>query len=457
MDQKRISKIIMFFLFWTLLTPLFAQKGKPSWINQRPVDPGYYIGIGFASKQNNQKDYHKIATDNALSDMASQIRIQITSDVVQMVVEKAGMVEEDFKSYVRSSTRAELEGYELVDNWENDREYWVYYRLSKKKYERLKNEKLNKAKSLSLDMFKRAREQDRNGNVDKALLFYFQAIPPIEKYVNEPLDVEVDGQQLYLFNEIYSSLQRHLSALKLKAQTPELTGKLGKPLTSPLKVLATSGKAGAERPVKNLPVRFEFVRGSGELIKNAFTDARGIAKTRVLKITSTENLQIVKATVNLSKLINQENPSIILKGIINSLVVPSTRFMIKVSGLTAYIETTEINLGKKVEIKQLEPALKNILGSQGFTFSDSPSNVDFMIKVKATARKGAEVYGLFSSFVNLTFSVTDMHSGQEIYKNVLEDVKGIDLNYEKAGFKALSNAAKTINQKLIPDFLQKIQ
>jgi hypothetical protein len=201
---------------------------------------------------------------------------------------------------------------------------------------------------------------------------------------------------------------------------------------------------------------FSFIRGAGDLIGNAFSDLQGIAQTRILRINSSDNLQIVRCQIHLHKLINQDNPSVILKGIMNSLVVPSARFMIRVSGLTAYIETQENVLGQPVEIKQLEPALKNILGSQGFTFVKTPAKADYLIRIKASARKGAEMYGLYSSFVNLTLSVIDLKSGAEIYKNVLEDVKGIDLNYRKAGFKALSNAAKEINNRLIPDFLQKI-
>ncbi|MHB2152979.1 LPP20 family lipoprotein [Calditrichota bacterium GD2] len=447
----RVFKITSFVILLTAL--VFAQKSRPDWIENRPLVKGYYVGIGYASKIEHPTDYHKVAMDNALSNLASEIQINISSQTVQKVLERAGILQDEFKSYVQSSTKAELEGYELVDKWENDLEYWVYYRLSREKYEALKNARLAKARALAVDMLQRARSAEENGKIDRALLFYFQALPPIEKYLGEPLQTEINGQQVFLFNEIYSSLQRILSEIKLQALNPQLKGKLGQPVSQPLTVKATR----SDLPVQNLPIAFAFVRGAGDLIKEAFTDARGEAHSRILKINANDNLQIVVADLAIEKSISQTNLSPLLKGITNTLVRPSTRFMINVSGLTAYIESQEVNLGRTVEIKQLEPALKNILSDKGFTFSDSPVDVDFIIKIKATARKGAEMYGLYSSFVNLTFSVIDMRSGQEIYKNVLENVKGIDLNYEKAGFKALSNAAKAINEKLIPDFLRKIQ
>ncbi len=447
----RIGKIA--FILMLILSSIYAQKSKPAWIENRPLAKDYYIGIGFASKEAHPTDYHKVAMDNALSNLASEIQVNIKSQTVQQVMEKAGILQDDFKSYVQSSTRADLEGYELVDKWENDDEYWVYYRLSKAKYQALRNAKLNKAKSLSVDMLRRARQAENANQMDKALLFYLQALPPIEKFLGEPLEVELDGQRMFLFNEIYSSLQRILSEIKLEAINPDLKGKLGQPVTQPLTVKASRQSL----PIQNLPIHFEFIRGQGDLIQEAFTDRQGLAKSRILRINSTDNLQIVNATLALEKSVSQENNSPIIKGILGTLVRPSARFMIKVSGLTAYVESQEVILGKPVEIKQLEPALKNILSNNGFTFSNSPANVDFILKIKASVRKGAEVYGLYSSFANVNFSVIDAHSGQEIYKNVLEDVKGIDLNYEKAGVKALSNAAKEINQKLIPNFLQKIQ
>ncbi len=452
---KSVLAALIFVPF--LLNGLSAQNKRPVWIEQRPVDNAYYIGIGYASKTKHPTDYQKVARDNALSDIASQIKVQISSDIMQQVVEKAGMVADEFKSFVRSSTKAELEGYELVDSYETDKDYWVYYRLSKAKYKSLKKAKLNKAKALSLDMFKKAQAAENTGQIAKALLFYFQSVPPIEKYVNESLEAEINGQHIYLFNEIYASLQRLLSGLKLESLTPELKGKLGQPIATPLKVRINFMQGAAGRPVQNMPVRFSFTRGAGDLIKQAYSDAAGIAKTRVLRISSADNLQIVQARIDLNKLVNQENPSVVLKGIMNSLVAPTARFLIHVTGLTAYVETDESIMGQKVAVRQLGPALKKALSDKGFTFSPSAAKADYLIKVKAVARRGAEMYGLHSSFVTLTFSVTDLHSGQEIYKSSLDDVKGIDLTYEKAGVKALSNAAKEISDKLIPEFLQKIQ
>jgi hypothetical protein len=62
-----------------------------------------------------------------------------------------------------------------------------------------------------------------------------------------------------------------------------------------------------------------------------------------------------------------------------------------------------------------------------------------------------------SSFVELTISVVDARTGEEIYKNILHDIKGLDLNYDKAGLKAFENGAEQVQTELVPKLMQFIQ
>ena len=59
-------------------------------------------------------------------------------------------------------------------------------------------------------------------------------------------------------------------------------------------------------------------------------------------------------------------------------------------------------------------------------------------------------------YVNLSISVIRIASGEEIYKGSVGDVKGIDVDYESAGLKALENAAMIIEEGLLPEVLKRI-
>ena len=431
---------------------------KPKWVKQRPISKIHYIGIGVAQKNKTDQNHSQIAKDIALNDMSSQITVTISSEVVRKVVERSGIVEDDFRMQVQSSTKTELEGYELVATWEDSKEYWVYYRLSKALHEKIKREKISKATSLSLDIFSKAKENENAGNIEKALLFYLQSINPIEKYANNTLEVNFQGSDIYLMNEIYSSIQFLLSSIELRPVKSNIEAKIGQPLKNPVQVLAVFvDQSGREKSIANLPLKFYFSRGAGDLIENVRTNRSGRASCLVSKITATDRLQMMKADLRMNSFVNQDSVSFLISGIIKSLVVPETKFILNVSGLSVYIESQEKLFGRKLSVQHIEPALKNNLSEKGFIFIDNLAGADLKITVSAESKKGSEIYGMYSSFTDLTISVIDMNSGDEIYKNSLHDVKGIDLTYEKGGLKSLENAAKEVNRTIIPELIERIQ
>ncbi len=184
----------------------FAQAKKiPDWVKQKPVNNAYYIGIGEASKS--ESNYRNVSKNNALSDLASEIIVNISSEFIHRLTEKSGMVEEDVRKQVRSTTKANIEGYELVAVWEDEDSYWSYYRLSKAKYAANKQAKIDKATGLSLDMLKKGAVSEHSGKIANALNFYIQALNPLNDVITEPLQVEYNGKQVFLFNEIFSSIQ----------------------------------------------------------------------------------------------------------------------------------------------------------------------------------------------------------------------------------------------------------
>jgi len=440
--------------FWLMVVLLFsfqlltAGSKKPAWVENRPVSKFYYIGIGSVSKTDNPKDYRKVAKDEALQDLSSEIQVSISGEFMHKVAEQGGILEDDIKSLVQSKTKANLQGYELVDNWEDAAQYWVYYRLSKEVYEKQKRSREDKAASLGRDLFIKAKQSEQNYNITSALRYYIQALTAIEEFLGQPLQIDYQGQKLYLQNTIYASMQSDLSCLSLTAVNPKLSGKSGRALSKPLKLRVTCRKGGKAFPVDNLPLHFFFIKGEGKLISDVLSNSKGLASSPLSKIISAEGIQIVKAKVNLEELANGH----LL--FIKNLTVPETRFIIMVTGLTAYIESNESSLGQKISPLKVEPALKEALSEQGVSFTNDISRADIMIKLKAKARKGAKVYSLFSAFADVTVSVTDMSSGNEVYKEAFNHIKGIQLDFEKAGLTALDKAGEKMKQ-IAPEIIKK--
>lgn len=431
---------------------------KPDWVQKRPLSKLYFIGIGSSHKGQTHRDHAQRAKDKALNDLASQITVTISGESILQMVEKYDLIEEQLRSEIRSSTKANLEGYELVDTWEDEKEYWIYYRLSKALYYEQKQAKINRAMDLSLDMFEKARTSEQQKNISNALTLYLQSLLPLQNFIEEPLQTEFQGSKIFLLNEIYSAIHGLIDQIQLKSEPEKLTAKIGQPVKPPLTVHALlSSESQASPAVSNLPILFAFVKGAGEMLEKTQTNLSGQALCRITKITATDQIQIVRAEVDLFSLIDQESYPLIFQSFLRNLPVPSTKFMLNVSSLTVCLKASEKNLGNPMDVLYIEPAIKNLLGEYGFTFTEDESNADILIELKAESRRGAEMYGMYSAFVDFTISMIDMNSGKEVFKNGLQDIKGIQLNYQKAGFKAFENAAKEMSTNILPELIQHTQ
>jgi len=108
---------------------------KPGWVLTKPVINDYYIGIGTSRKIGTLEQYTEEARKNALSSIAGEISTKISSVSVLNQFEDQNGISEIFQNKIKASSKDMLAGYEMVEQFENESHYWVYYKLSKAKYE----------------------------------------------------------------------------------------------------------------------------------------------------------------------------------------------------------------------------------------------------------------------------------------------------------------------------------
>jgi len=422
------------------------RSGRPAWVKKYPVRTGYYIGIGTAEKNSGSGDYKEIAKKAALSSLISEISIEITSDAISVIAERSGVSTVDVRSEVRSKTRAHLEGHELVDTWENKKEYWVYYRLSKSVYERIMREKRQKAIGLALGYFKTAKKKEKTGGVVDALSFYLQALKILENYLATPLKTKLNGKNILLGNEIHESLQTLLREIRLDKIRARSRVKYGKVVNMPLRFRAVHSSG---RPIGKLPFRCRFRQGRGRLVENSMTDRKGMAECRLVKVSSADPVQTVEARfAGLDDLLASSSP--VLGGLLRNLSVPEIEFRLNVSPLKVFIYVTENNFGEKLPAPQLKPLIQASLADLGISFVSRKAESDWYVKVVAASTKGPEVMGLYTAFVNVGITVVEMSSGNEIYAGAIPASKGVQFDYRRAGLVGFQNATTSVKRSLLP-------
>jgi len=442
--------------YWIVLlllafpSSLFAKK--PDWVERQPVHPEYYIGIASAEKSAPDNEHVQVAKDKALKQIASEITVNISGEFVQTMVEKSGMIQQDVLSQIRSSTKASLEGFELVDTWQDDTSYWVYYRLSKSLYQATQQKKRDRATSSARDFYKKALQNEQNGNIAMALSLNIKALNQLDEYLMEPLETELNGRKVFLANEIYSQLQTLVNRLTLTPLNSNIKAKTGAPLNEPLSLQVSA--MGATKPGR-FPIIFKFTRGAGQMVSTLKTNDAGMVYNRVNKITAIEKLQVVEAAIDMDQLISTGSSKLLTSMILN-LQPPKAKYILTVSGLAIKLNVQENHFSKPAEVLYVEPKLKNKLSQKGFSFVSDPAQADIIINCEADSRKGMSAYGMNSAYVDLRLSVLDLKTGEEIYKNSLTNIKGMHLDFNKASVKAFQNAADKVAE-LLPEMIEKIQ
>ena len=444
---KTISTIIILSLFLFSL----SYAVKPYWIENYPYDADFYVGIGFSSK--NTENYIQEAKNNAINEIASQIEISISSETIHKLIEKNGRIDELLKKQIQTSTKQSLEQVEIVDKHENNDEYWIYCRLSKKEHKKQKQIELDKAINNSLDLFARARKSEKENSISNALSQYIESLKPIEKYLNEPLEVKFSNQNILLFNEIYTSIQDILNNISLNPKKTQYNAKMGNPLKESIIIVANYNIT----KISDLPIKFSFIKGSGDLGLDSKTDSSGKIVCRIDKITSPDKIQIVKAEIDIMNLYPKYNRSPVIVAVVESFKIPITKVLINVEGIAVYIQYTEKNFGKEVVSPAIEPILKEKLSDYGFSFVKDIIEADIMIALEADTRKGNKYEGMCPAFADVSISVIDMRSGEEIFKDKIFNVKGFHSNYMNAGLKALQKSAKRISVEILPKFVEIIK
>ena len=78
------SLAIVFLACSTTKQPTYEEMmaNAPAWVKSTPTDPAYYHGIGSASKTANSNDYRERARQNALSEIAGNISVNVSSSSV---------------------------------------------------------------------------------------------------------------------------------------------------------------------------------------------------------------------------------------------------------------------------------------------------------------------------------------------------------------------------------------
>ncbi|HZY79839.1 MAG TPA: LPP20 family lipoprotein [Cyclobacteriaceae bacterium] len=430
-----------------------VQNAKPAWLSAKPNEAAYYVGIGHSVKDGTN-NYIQSAKKSALEDLISEIKVNVSSSSVLTSIDVNKEFTEKYEQIINTTVADELEEYEQVDSWEDDRNYWIYYRLSKARYKEIKDQQKRDAVTLGLDFFTKAKASERAGNTVESLGFYFQGFRAIEKYLGEPIRLDFEGKEILLTNEIIASIQKQLDNITI-ANTPAALDLNRRVTQSGASVIAKAAYKDSGKPLADLPLIAKFEKGSGDVFPQYKTDGAGTAKILLTKITSRDMEQSLAVKVDVLSFAGQ-NASEIYQLVAARMVVPTANVLMKVSRPLVYLSADEKSLGVDKSTRQVTNKIKNYLATAGFEFTDDKNKSELWLDVKADSEKGSASGSIYITYVTAIIKVATTKDNKEIYATTIDRVKGYSLDYERSSQEAYNKSIDELEKQKLPELLNAI-
>lgn len=426
---------------------------RPSWMSAKPMADAYFVGIGHSAKTGTN-NYVQEAKKSALEDLVSEIKVNVSSTSVLTQIDNNKEFRERYEQMIQTTAADEIEEFESVDSWEDDKNYWVYYRLSKQRYREIKEQQKRDAVTLALDYFTKAKQSERESNPIQALSFYYQGFRAVEKYLAEPITLTFEGKEMILTNEIYASMQKILDDIALSANPSQLTLNRRVAQGSQTVVVHAASKS-TKKSMADLPLWAAFEKGSGDVFPDYKTTPDGHARILLTKIGSRELEQSVAVSVNLLSFAGT-NPSPIFVLVSSKMTVPKVSILMEVQRPVVYVAAAERNFGNPRQTLQLTNKIKNYLSKEGFEFTEDKSKAELVMDITSDSEKGAVSGSIYISYVTSVIRVSTARDNKEIYATTLDRIKGYSLDYERASQEAYTKSMEVLETEKLPELLNAI-
>lgn len=417
----------------------------PSWIKKRPISDTHYIGIARVSVA--ERDFNQVAKNKALADIISEISIELSATSVFHQLEENDVLKDTYESWTKTKIEDELEGYELVDTYNKKGEYWVYYQLDIAEYKRIKKEKLDKAKKLSISLLEKAHEERAKGEIGTALQLYMQSFDAITPHLKEDLSAFIhEHGRIDLANHNYHSIAETFANLSFKATSDPI---VFKPLGEG--ELPTFAATYKNIPAKDLPLLIGKYGESLETFQSAKSNDNGIVQLPIVNVPA-NSTQSIEVELDLGKIFGKKTTENIIGAMFSQKQdAPSDRINVKIVPQGAIFRTSTSG-GKDQDL--IIKSAQSILTSYLVNKVAEESNASFAVEIDGRWLESThdERYNLYRETLNFSLKIIELSSEKVVYQTSKSDLKGVKSGSQmKAKEEALSLMETALRYEILPE------
>lgn len=424
------------------------ERPAPEWVSSRPINPTYYIGIGSVSKIAEPVEFATVAKKNALNDLASEISVTVKSESFLNTMQVNSQVQEEFRSNISTFSDEKIEGFELVDAWENGTDYFVYYRLSRSMHEQIRQEKKREVMRSGYDYLIKARDARNIANIPMATDLYLRGIFEMKEYWNDVNKWEDQGEEIYLDNTLYQELKSMLNNVHITASANELVLNAGNNYKEEIGLLVSY----ETEPAKGVRVEYRYDNDKYRNTKKAKTDISGTVRVMLNDASLINMHNQIEAYLDLNDLKPADLDKKYVDPLFDAIRVQHLAVPIRAELPVVFIQAEENNLGHSLGTQRLADPMREAMDDRGFEFTGNINNADFVVSIEADTKEGGTSQGFHVSFLEMKYTVTDKE-GHVLLQSSESNIKGLQLNFEAAGLEAYKKAVKLMERTIAEDII----
>ncbi len=425
---------------------------SPNWVKAKPINSMYYIGVGSAIKSLGSTEHQQNAKNDALADLSSEISVNISTSSALHQLENSFGYSEDFMASTFATSKEHLEGYELVNTYESETHYWVYYKLSKSKYAELKKVRRDNSVKQGLDYYQKARKNKQENNYLNALTFYLKGLESVKDYFTESLQIDYQGEEILLGNELLTGFITAINEISILPKHAEILVKQNESISSDKLSFLFQTASGA--PLSNLPV--EFTLGNKPL-HNSLTETNynGEATYSLGAIKIKQGSRYFEVKLDIESIAKQAINDPFFRRMTRKIDVPKSQIKINIDTPKFFVSSVEKNLNNNITPKRIQQKINQLLSNNDFVVVFKEENADYKISISLYTekwqREGRMYYTLLKGDVKVLNSENQM-----ILFTPMDDIQGVQLNYRDAGMDAYNNLIEKLDRTFIHNLKQSI-
>ena len=417
---------------------------EPGWIDIQPKAENYWFGVGSVEKPFYGSDIREEARSKALSEIASQISVDISGSFEQVVTEHNLSLDEFAKSVVNTRVENNLPNIEIVDAYESINRYYLLARLSQITYYETIEKKRRNAVKTAMGLLDKAESEFSV----QTFSFVNEAMQELTPYMDVPIEEEYplgSGKIINLYSYIKLLANSFVNRLNISPDETEIEVKLG--FTRNVKLGVQIIDKQTNTPLDHIPVSGKLQGDDAGV--SVLSDAEGHCTFPLPILEGKTAIQYVNFTVNMDELLGVSH-------LFGNLPQVQAQSIIKVVPPDILVQITENNLGDETENPYVAPVIMEFFAEHFSANFVDTNDADLIIKANVNTRSLSDkpnVYGIYQVFGDVTISIENGETVEQIIEKSFNKVQGSDFHSNK---EAANQSLKKISEKIAENFLPEL-